>query len=181
MAETRARFTNVERLVRLIKNAVQEGGDNVPSITPPLNWPSDGEIIFQNVELRYREELSPALKGVTFRVAPGEKLGIVGRTGSGKSSLGVALFRLVELSRGTISIDGVDIAQIKLQELRSRLSLIPQDPVLFIGTIRYNLDPFKQYSDEEIWEALSRTRMSEKVGVPSILISISMKRLNNLK
>ncbi|XP_051873220.1 ATP-binding cassette sub-family C member 5-like isoform X2 [Pristis pectinata] len=160
-SETEARFTSVERIHHYIKILELEASAHVKDKTPPVDWPQHGQITFANVEMRYRENLPLVLKKVSFTIKPQEKIGIVGRTGSGKSSLGIALFRLVELSGGSIIIDGVNITEIGLADLRSKLSIIPQEPVLFTGTVRYNLDPFQQYSEEQVWDALERTHMKE--------------------
>ncbi|KAF2441350.1 hypothetical protein P171DRAFT_367321 [Karstenula rhodostoma CBS 690.94] len=117
-------------------------------------WPEHGEIVFQNVEMRYRDGLPLVLKGLDMHVAAGERIGVVGRTGAGKSSIMSTLFRLTELSGGSITIDGVDISTIGLHDLRSKLAIIPQDPTLFKGTIRSNLDPFNEHSDLALWGAL---------------------------
>ncbi|KAJ4344427.1 ATP-binding cassette transporter yor1 [Didymosphaeria variabile] len=117
-------------------------------------WPEHGEIVFHNVEMRYREGLPLVLKGLDMHVAAGERIGVVGRTGAGKSSIMSTLFRLTELSGGSITIDGVDISTIGLHDLRSKLAIIPQDPTLFKGTIRSNLDPFNEHNDLELWGAL---------------------------
>ena len=128
---------------------------------PPLHlgevrqsWPEKGEIVFDNVQMRYRAGLPLVLRGLTMHVKPGERIGIVGRTGAGKSSIMSTLFRLVELSGGSVTIDGVDISKIGLNDLRSKLAIIPQDPTLFRGTVRSNLDPFEQKTDLELWSAL---------------------------
>ena len=107
-------------------------------------WPQAGSIDFDNVQMRYRAELPLVLQGLSMQVKGGERIGIVGRTGAGKSSIMSALFRLTELSGGQIRIDGIDIATVGLHDLRSRLAIIPQDPTLFKGTIRSNLDPFHE-------------------------------------
>jgi len=118
------------------------------------SWPEKGEIIFDNVQMRYREGLPLVLQGLSMHVQGGERIGIVGRTGAGKSSIMSTLFRLVEISGGSITIDGLNISKIGLADLRSRLAIIPQDPTLFRGTIRSNLDPFHEHSDLELWSAL---------------------------
>ncbi len=127
----------------------------------PGSWPEKGEIVFNEVQMRYREGLPLVLQGLNMTVAGGERIGIVGRTGAGKSSIMSTLFRLVELSGGSISIDGINIAQVGLKDLRTRLAIIPQDPTLFRGTIRSNLDPFNEHTDLELWSAL---RQSDLVG-----------------
>ncbi|PWA18711.1 hypothetical protein CCH79_00005724, partial [Gambusia affinis] len=164
LSETEARFTSVERINHYIKSLDSEAPRQSPEAAAPApSWPQQGKISFQNVDMRYRDHLPLVLKNLSFTVLPEETVGIVGRTGSGKSSLAVALFRLVELDAGSIVIDGIDIAQIGLDDLRSKLAIIPQEPVLFIGTVRSNLDPWDQYSDLQIWEALEKTHIKEMV------------------
>ena len=123
----------------------------------PDSWPQKGEIVFSDVHMRYRDGLPLVLQGLNMVVAGGERIGIVGRTGAGKSSIMSTLFRLVELSGGSISIDGINIAQVGLKDLRTRLAIIPQDPTLFRGTIRSNLDPFNEHTDLELWSALRQS------------------------
>ena len=127
-------------------------------LTPvPDSWPSQGGITFTNVQMRYRPSLPLVLQGFDLQIQPGERIGIVGRTGAGKSSIMSTLFRLVDLAEGRIGIDGIDIATVGLQDLRSRLAIIPQDPTLFRGTIRSNLDPFNQHTDLDLWSALRQS------------------------
>jgi ATP-binding cassette subfamily C (CFTR/MRP) protein 1 len=125
------------------------------------SWPEKGEIVFNHVEMRYRAGLPLVLKDLHLHVKAGERIGIVGRTGAGKSSIMSTLFRMVELSGGSINIDGINIAEVGLGDLRQRLAIIPQDPTLFRGTIRSNLDPFGEHTDLELWSAL---RQADLVG-----------------
>ncbi|XP_077679517.1 ATP-binding cassette sub-family C member 2 isoform X2 [Eretmochelys imbricata] len=130
---------------------------------PPPGWPSKGEIQITDYQARYRPGLELVLHGLTCDIGSTEKVGVVGRTGAGKSSLTNCLFRVLEAAGGKIVIDGVDISTIGLHDLRQSLTIIPQDPVLFSGTLRMNLDPFDQYSDEEIWKALELAHLKTYV------------------
>lgn len=162
--EVEAKFTSVERLLEYITSCVSEGPRRVKDANIPAGWPQEGTITFENYSMRYRDNTPIVLDNLNITIRPGEKLGIVGRTGSGKSSLGVALFRLAEPAEGTILIDDMNICKLGLKDLRSQLSVIPQDPVLFIGTVRYNLDPFNNYKDEELWLALEKTYMKDTIS-----------------
>lgn len=114
---------------------------------------------FKNFQVRYREGLELVLKGIDFSVNSQEKIGIVGRTGAGKSSLTLALFRIIEAADGQIIIDDIDVAKIGLHSLRTRLTIIPQDPVLFSGSLRMNIDPFNSFSDDAIWTSLEQAHL----------------------
>lgn len=126
---------------------------------PPAAWPTSGTIEMKDVVVSYAEDLPAVLKGVSFKVENNERVGVIGRTGAGKSSMTLALFRFLESISGSITIDGLDISKIDLHSLRSRLAIIPQDPVLFSGTVRSNLDPFDQYTDDELRECLQRVHL----------------------
>jgi ABC-type multidrug transport system fused ATPase/permease subunit len=141
----------------------QEAAAEVPEAAPPASWPSAGAVSFENVVMRYRPGLPDVLRNLTFSVAPGTRVGIVGRTGAGKSSLSVALLRIVELASGRITIDGVDVGKIGLTDLRTAISIIPQDPTLFVGTVRYNMDPFGRASDKDMWAALATAQMDSVI------------------
>eukprot|EP00250_Pteridium_aquilinum_P010315 c19292_g1_i1 orf=266-5158(-) len=155
-------FNAVERVGTYI-DLTPEAPLIVESNRPPPGWPSKGAIEFKNVVMRYRYDLPPVLVGLSARIQPSEKVGIVGRTGAGKSSLFNTLFRIVEPESGQILIDACDICKFGLNDLRRSLSIIPQMPVLFSGTVRFNLDPFQEHSDADLWEALDRAHLKDVI------------------
>lgn len=154
-------MTSVERIVHYAEGIEQEAPHYVDKVTIPVGWPSEGRIVLKDVVMKYRPELPPVLKGLNMAVVPREKIGIVGRTGAGKSSIMTVLFRIVELSSGSIEIDNVDISQVGLSRLRKGMSIIPQDAFLFSGTLRTNLDPFGLCDDARLWDALRRAYLVE--------------------
>jgi ATP-binding cassette subfamily C (CFTR/MRP) protein 1 len=169
IARLEADMSSVERILYYTDNIEPEAPDEVPGKDPePGSWPKSGAIEFSNASLRYRD--GPlVLKELSFSVKAGEKIGVCGRTGSGKSSLMIALFRISEIEQdsGKILIDGVDTREIGTAPLRLNLSIIPQDPVMFSNTVRYNLDPFETASDEELWTVLGKVRLGEVIaGLP---------------
>jgi ATP-binding cassette subfamily C (CFTR/MRP) protein 1 len=155
-------MTSLER-IHTYSQLPSEGELVIEGSRPGESWPQKGAIEVSNFKMRYRPELDLVLKGLEFKVKPGEKVGVCGRTGAGKSSLFSAFYRLVNKDDGYIKIDDVDINSIGLNDLRSKLSIIPQEPVIFSGSIRYNLDPFSIYSDEDIWTALEIVQLKETV------------------
>ncbi|MBA0871978.1 hypothetical protein Goshw_003958 [Gossypium schwendimanii] len=156
------KMISVERVLQFT-NIASEAPLVIEDRRPKPEWPTEGTIELENLQVQYKPTLPVVLKGITCTF-PGEmKIGVVGRTGSGKSTLIQALFRVVEPSGGRIIIDGVDISTIGLQDLRSRLGIIPQDPTLFQGTIRTNLDPLQQHSDQEIWEVMLNPGFSDDI------------------
>nr|POE56764.1 atp-dependent bile acid permease [Quercus suber] len=160
-------MNSVERIKEYL-DVDQEAAYIIPENRPPANWPSKGSVEFIGYSTRYRSDFDFVLKRLTFRILPGEKVGIVGRTGAGKSSLALALFRALEAEEGKILVDDVDIGLIGLQDLRENIVMVPQDPTLFTGTIRNNLDPFGLFTDEEIFTALRRVQL---IGAPSATAS----------
>lgn len=152
-AELENCMTSVERVMEYVDLEAE----------PPLetknksldNWPNKGSIQFSNLSMRYSEHSNTILKSINLSIQPGEKVGIVGRTGAGKSSIIQAIFRLAQ-NEGVVKIDDVDILSIGLHDLRKNISIIPQDPILFSGTMRENIDPFQEKSDDELWRALDQ-------------------------
>ncbi|KAG0166831.1 hypothetical protein DFQ30_006735 [Apophysomyces sp. BC1015] len=159
--EIETNVVSVERIKEYIDLPTEKYG-SIRGVNPM--WPEKGLIEFKDYSTRYRPGLDLALRNLSFVVAPREKIGIVGRTGAGKSSLSLSLFRIVEAAKGSIIIDGVDISSLRLFDLRSRLTIIPQDPVLFAGTVRENLDPFEAHDDVQLWHALQLAHLHDHVS-----------------
>jgi ABC-type multidrug transport system fused ATPase/permease subunit len=160
-------MNSVERVKEYL-DVDKEAQAIIEETQPAANWPSEGGVQFINYSTRYRPDLDPVLKSVSFNIKPLEKVGIVGRTGAGKSSLALALFRGLEAEEGKIIIDGVDIGLIGLRALRERITMVPQDPTLFTGTIRSNLDPFDLFTDEEVFTALRRVQLIGESDTPGV-------------
>ncbi|BGP17639.1 hypothetical protein JCM10213_001291 [Rhodosporidiobolus nylandii] len=156
-AELENNMSSSERLIHYAQNLEQEAPFVVPATALSPAWPQGGAISIRNATLRYRPELPPVLHDLSLEIRPSEHVGVIGRTGAGKSTLTQALFRIIELSEGKIEIDGVDIRSLGLTHLRERLALIPQEPLLFKGTIRSNLDPFGVFDDVRLNDALRRS------------------------
>ncbi|CAO3646433.1 unnamed protein product [Mucor hiemalis] len=145
----------------------EEPPTHIQETEPAADWPQNGTIEVKDLVMQYAPENPPVLRQVSFKVNPREKIGIVGRTGSGKSTLALSIFRFMDPTSGSIKIDGVDIHTIGLNVLRSRLTIIPQDPVLFSGTLRSNLDPFDQHNDVELWASLRRSHLIDEINADS--------------
>ncbi|RLV89993.1 Metal resistance protein YCF1 [Spathaspora sp. JA1] len=160
--EVETNIVSVERILEYSR-LVSEAPEIIPDNRPPVNWPHDGEIHFQDYSTKYRPELDLVLKNINLDIKPREKIGIVGRTGAGKSSITLALFRIIEKFGGGITIDGIDTSSIGLYDLRHRLSIIPQDSQVFEGSIRSNLDPTDEFTDDQIWRALELSHLKDHV------------------
>uniref|UniRef100_A0A674F7E0 ATP-binding cassette sub-family C member 10 n=1 Tax=Salmo trutta TaxID=8032 RepID=A0A674F7E0_SALTR len=160
--QTEMQLVSVERTEEYSTTLPTEPQHSNPQV--PTSWPEQGWVEFRGAVLSYREGLPNALDGVSLVVRPGEKVGVVGRTGSGKSTLFLALFRMVELNQGQILLDGVDTSQVGLAQLRSKLAIIPQDPFLFSGTVRENLDPCGHHPDSRLLEALEHCHLSPVIN-----------------
>ncbi|KFO86646.1 Multidrug resistance-associated protein 1, partial [Buceros rhinoceros silvestris] len=162
-SELETNFVAVER-VREYSEMEKEAEWSIAQTAPASTWPDEGKVEFRGYGLRYREDLDLVLKNINVTINGGEKIGIVGRTGAGKSSLTLGLFRINEAAEGEIIVDGVNIAKIGLHDLRFKITIIPQDPVLFSGSLRMNLDPFDQHSDEDIWRSLELAHLKNFVS-----------------
>jgi len=161
-------MTSVERALEYSKLESEAPLESHPDKEPPKSWPTEGEIKFRNVYLAYEDK--DVLKNLTFEIKGKEKIGIVGRTGAGKSSIIAALFRMTE-PRGEIFVDKVRMNEIGLHDVRKNISIIPQDPVLFSGTVRYNLDPFNQFNDDELWVVIEEVELKD--AVPALDFEVS--------
>ena len=157
-------IVTVERIQEFTYETGTEPSWNKDSDENLKSWPAKAKIEFKNVSFKYRKGLPLVLKNLTFEVKSKQKVGIVGKTGAGKSSMSLALFRIIELESGQIFIDGIDIATIGLHCLRNKMTIIPQEPVLFSGSLRMNLDPFNAYTDDELWHALELSHLTNFVN-----------------
>ncbi|KAI8923601.1 ABC transporter type 1, transmembrane domain-containing protein, partial [Entophlyctis helioformis] len=169
-AEMEMNMNSVERVQEYMQ-IEQEPASIVPDNRPAPEWPSQGRISVKDVKIRYAPDLPDVLKGISFEVKTAEKVAVVGRTGAGKSTLSLAFFRIVPLAGGSIEIDDMDISEMGLYDLRSRLTIIPQDPVLFAGTLRSNLDPLGEHDDAALWTALRRDAISSTAKSSSSLVA----------
>ncbi|GAA5994171.1 uncharacterized protein JCM10292_001909 [Rhodotorula paludigena] len=165
-AEVENDLNSVERVLHYAHKLEREAPPVIEDARPPPEWPAGGAIDFKNVVMSYRPDLPPVLKGLSLNIGAGEKVGVVGRTGAGKSSIMQTLFRVVELTSGSIEVDGIDISKIGLADLRKKIAIIPQDALLFNGTIRTNLDPFSEHQDAELYDALKRAWLVDQDQAP---------------
>ncbi|XP_045928669.1 ATP-binding cassette sub-family C member 9 isoform X4 [Micropterus dolomieu] len=163
LADLEVQMAAVKKVNSFLSTESENYEGSMDTSQVPENWPQDGEIKIQDLCVRYDPMLKPVLKHVNAYIEPGQKVGICGRTGSGKSSLSLAFFNMVDIFEGKIVIDGIDICKLPLQTLRSRLSIILQDPVLFSGSIRFNLDPERTCTDDRLWEALEIAQLKNMV------------------
>ncbi|XP_023235791.1 multidrug resistance-associated protein 4-like isoform X1 [Centruroides sculpturatus] len=162
-SEMEFQMNSVKRILKYSKLKSEASYESSPDKRPPADWPQKGEIHFDNVSLQYSKDKNIVLMNLSFRIHSGEKIGIVGRTGAGKSSIIASLFRMTEPT-GTITIDGVDTKKIGLRDLRSKISIIPQDPMLFTGPLRRNIDPFNEYSEETLWKVIEEVQLKEVIS-----------------
>ncbi|KAJ2569397.1 hypothetical protein IW140_003100 [Coemansia sp. RSA 1813] len=163
----------VERVMQYLKIDQEAASESTPENKPSALWPKTGNVEIENLVAEYVPGV-PVLHGISLSVCHGEKIGVVGRTGAGKSTMSLVLLRFIEASEGRIMLDGVDISTIGLEDLRRNITIIPQDPVLFNGTVRYNIDPFEEYPDELIWDALRRTHLTHEQNSQTTSASASI-------
>lgn len=163
-AELETQMTSVERVTEYSKLPSERSLDTDREILEnlPKDWARRGVVKFENLSLKYSPDSDFVLHKLNFEIKEREKIGIIGRTGSGKSSITQALFQLA-ITEGSVEIDGVDLSKLGLHTFRQKISIIPQDPILFVGTLRYNLDPFHERSDDEIWSALEQVELKEPI------------------
>ncbi|KAG0348952.1 hypothetical protein BG004_003435 [Podila humilis] len=171
-------LNSVERITEYLE-LEEEPPAVIESSRPPASWPHAGEISVNNLVMKYAPDAPAVLKDVSFKIKAGEKIGVVGRTGSGKSTFAISLFRFMDPVSGSIVIDGIDITKIGLQDLRTNLTIIPQDPILFKGTLRSNLDPFGEREDRDLWEALRRSHLIPASAAPSKRTSLDLSGESN--
>ena len=187
VAEIENLFTATQRIIEYTKlesedELTKDNDQQLVRTTPheSTKWPFEGSIEFQDVTMRYREFLEPSVRGLTFKAQPRMKVGIVGRTGAGKSSILQTLFRLVDIDEGKIEIDGVDIREVGLHLLRNNIAFIPQTPFLLQGTIRQNLDPFIEKSDQDIWSILKEVNLFDHINNMTDKLDTIVSESNNL-
>jgi ABC-type multidrug transport system fused ATPase/permease subunit len=160
--EAEIQMNAVERIKYYAKELPKEKPMNIEETAPDSSWPTNGVISFEKVVAGYRDG-PDVLKSISFDIKSSEKVGIVGRTGSGKSSLLVLLFRIIEPRSGKVTIDGIDTSTLGLRQLRKNLGIIPQTPVMFSGTLRKNIDPFEKYTDAQLWDVLEKVSLKDTV------------------
>merc|ERR1711871_400417 len=156
-----ASFNAVERVQEYTATPPEAAKQSTLENKPPENWPDSGKVNIDELVMSYTPDKPPVLKGLTVEIKGGEKIGVCGRTGAGKSSLFQALFRMMEPTSGCLKFDDIDICKLGLDDVRNAISIIPQEPVLFSGTLRFNLDPFDSYTDLELWSALEKASLKE--------------------
>lgn len=171
-AELENNMTSVERVMEYINLKPEDDSPKYEEKEPNFtDWAKKGEIEFKNLSMKYSEDSARTLKSLNLKIRSGEKIGICGRTGAGKSSIIQAIFRLAH-NEGVIKIDGIDISSVPLEKLRKNISIIPQESILFTGTMRDNLDPFNEKSDDELWSALDQVSFSAFIPIQSRFGSI---------
>ncbi|KAG0337645.1 hypothetical protein BG000_005188, partial [Podila horticola] len=166
-------LNSVERIAEYME-LEEEPAAIIEGSRPPASWPHAGEITVDHLVMKYAADTPAVIKDISFKIKAGEKVGVVGRTGSGKSTFAISLFRFMDPTSGSITIDGIDITKIGLQDLRTNLTIIPQDPILFKGTLRSNLDPFGEREDRDLWEALRRSHLIPASAAPSKRTSLDI-------